>query len=279
MSRPVAEVASSIKDKLLGLARLASDSTAQFRAWAKENGIGNKTTCPTHGWITLLLDVPESAAAWRSGERHAVWTECEECRTSRMLMASGVAPILSECRFRTFVPENEHDHESMLAVRRFAGNVIGNSAGFLILSSPTYGNGKSHLAVAVMAECAFPGMMCISNAEFMRRLRMSYDLDPGINPVPKAKIASLLVFDDLGASGGGRDEVPALHEVFDHRFNRRLPVIITTNLNPADIPKQVGPRMADRFRQASTLVTLTGPSMRPKLRSEYKCGEPSKENP
>lgn len=268
MSKSFGEVAAGLGDRMRALAKQAGDSATAFQNWAAERGIPSERKCDKHGWINLTLDIPASASEWRRGIRQAVWSECDECTRSRMLGIIGVPPLMVDCRFSTFIPQNEADNAAFLRVQQYAEQVLGGGAGFLALASPIYGNGKTHLAVSVLAQSNIRGMMFTANAKFMRDLRMSYE-GACVNPLAKSKSASLLVFDDLGASGGGRDEQPTMHELFDHRYNQKLPTILTTNLERLVIPSLVGERIADRMRQAMTVVELTGQSMRPKLRKDY----------
>lgn len=76
----------------------------------------------------------------------------------------------------------------------------------------------------------------------------------------------MLALDDLEAPKATDWAVERLTELLDYRYARRLPTIITTDLDEVGIAKALGPRLADRvFDQGTGLarvVTIDGPSYR-----------------
>lgn len=270
-AKSVGEIAKGLGDRLRKLGGEVRTSLEAFDAWAAKHSVQAETTCGTHGQ-KLTLDRAASASEFRRGVRRAVYSPCSECLVTAGLIAFGVPEVVCECRFSNYVPPNPADAAACAEVLQWANRIQSGQRGFLVLQSPTFGNGKTHLAVAVMAQVGMRGMRFVSNAEFMRFVRRAYDGDNSVDIVSRCKGASLLVFDDLGVSVGGRDEMPLLHEVFDARYTRGLPSVMTTNLKLGELPVYLGPRMADRMRQAVQLVELTGPSMRPKLRQQYQKG-------
>lgn len=268
--KSAAQLTEGLGDRLRAMAREAGDSVAQFKAWAAKRGIRSEEPCHVHGWVTLTLDVPASAAEWRRKVQRPVFTDCPECRLSRLLAKAGVEPLMVECRFRTFVPQDDGDRKAFAAVQRFADSVALGNGGFIVLESPIYGNGKTHLAVAIMAHVGLSGMMFVTHAGWLEGIRAAYDGDKSLRMEERAKSASLLVFDELGVARHGKDEPDLMHRLFDLRYARRLPTVVTTNMPKEKLTGYLGERVADRMRHAASVIHLSGQSMRAKLRNEYQ---------
>ncbi len=87
---------------------------------------------------------------------------------------------------------------------------------------------------------------------------------PGPGARGAAKRARLLVLDELGFARPGRRSYLALFAVVDHRVNRRLPTVYTSNLAPHELDKRLGDehgRVVDRSITAEG-VLFEGKSFR-----------------
>lgn len=197
-----------------------------------------------------------------------VWDPCPECAMRVKLQESGVPANLSHAMLDNWRVQVPQDQGALVAAREFARL----PAGFLILSGETYGNGKSHLAVAIMREVVRRriGARFLTAAEFMRAVRKRYDDAKAEDVVANLKRVPFLVIDEFGATGGGRDEGPTFHELFDERYGDRRPTVLTMNLSTDTFRDAIGPRMANRLREATyAWATVHGPSFRAGNRTEY----------
>jgi DNA replication protein DnaC len=73
----------------------------------------------------------------------------------------------------------------------------------------------------------------------------------------------LLILDDLGAEKSSDWVSEKLFEIIDYRYNQELPMLVTTNLVPEELKKQIGARNFDRLREMCALVAVTAESQRP----------------
>ncbi len=266
------EMLGGIKEKL---AELAAQAAAREKAWREWSGMkeGEPTTCRIHKQVRLEVNMGASLSAWRDGRKEIIGDPCPECHMDSLLEKAWVPELMRSCRFTTYIPPNARDASISDMMHQFAWSVNNNDrrGGFVILSSPIYGNGKTHLAVAVMAVVASKRMRFVNNALFMSLLRQKYNGTAPCDIVAETSNASLLVFDDLGASVGGKDEAPTLHAVFDHRYSNLLPTVITTNLDGDAMAAMLGGRISDRLAHSTVMFgELTGASMRRKLGDEMR---------
>jgi DNA replication protein DnaC len=218
-----------------------------------------------------FLDVAETVISSRP-DLELVWRKCPECRIREKLRGYGVPENLIGATLGNWTPSEQRDIQSLGRVAAFADR----PKGFLILSSPEYGNGKSHLAVGILRSVYLTfrrnGVVVrfISQAQILESIRRRYD-DPKAEDVKQtlAKVP-FLVIDDVGVSGGGRDEGPALYDIISQRYDGLRPTVLTMNLSPEQFRDVIGARMASRLRQATNAwIDIHGPSFRAAKRNDY----------
>jgi len=223
--------------------------------------------CRRHPEHDRQLDEEFSAEATAAmGTLTARYLPCPNCKAeveSSRLVEYGLPANLTHANFDNFTPGNEDEAgfvkvvESFYAARR----------GFLILLGG-YGTGKSHLAAAAFRR--YGQGWFVSHNSLLVSLRHTYRDKMAFDPIERGKNARLLVLDDVGLSGGGRDELPMLHEILNHRHCDKLPTVITSNLSYECLIGLLGERMADRLRESTfRVLTFTGASHRKKARELY----------
>ncbi len=80
------------------------------------------------------------------------------------------------------------------------------------------------------------------------------------------KVQPRLFIDDFGTEPSkcliwGVEYMP-LQTLFDYRYSRQLPTVITTNLSDAMIRERYGERLSDRFAEMCTILRFSGQSYR-----------------
>ena len=95
-------------------------------------------------------------------------------------------------------------------------------------------------------------------------LKMSRNPDPAeyMNFENRIRTADLLIIDDLGAeypTAWARNKVDA---IITGRYNRMLPMIVTTNLDPGSMKDTYIERTYDRLKGTSLVMRFSGESLR-----------------
>lgn len=229
-------------------------------------------SCPTHPHVMRAIDIERSQRATfeNQGRETAGYASCPACvaqtefrAQNERLRHHGVPEILLHSTFANWTPRTEGDESHLTAVRSFASLGVG----FLVMVG-NVGTGKSHLAVACMR--SFRHAIFIKQSTLLRRLRATYRDAKAEDPIEQCQHTGLLVVDEMGLSSGGRDELPMLHEILDHRHGERLPTILTGNLTLAELRDVIGERLSDRLHEsAAGVLTFGGTSHRASRRSEY----------
>jgi len=222
-----------------------------------------QTRCINHG-VRQTICLDRSVAASRKyGDRgyySAMYEPCPLCEQDR-LHGQGAPKNLLTASLDNWVADGREIY--LEQVREF----IKQQRGFLILLGDV-GTGKSHLAVGAMR--FFSSAHYVKQNDLLRKLRQSYR-DHGISdPVGECQCCDLLVLDDMGISGGGRDELPMIHAILDHRHDEQKPTILTSNLDLNELKECIGERMADRFKESSfNIVKFEGESYRRIAHEKY----------
>lgn len=144
-----------------------------------------------------------------------------------------------------------------------AQQFAGSPHGWLVLMG-SYGCGKTHLAAAVANACVEFGMNTIflTVPDLLDWLRFSYDAPDTTfeERFEELRNAGLLVLDDLGAQNSTKWAGEKLFQIVDYRYARKLPTVVTTNLDLEDLDDRIRSRLQDP--DLVTRVRITAPDYR-----------------
>jgi DNA replication protein DnaC len=128
-----------------------------------------------------------------------------------------------------------------------------------------YGAGKTHLAAAIAnyrVERGHPALFIVV-PDLLDHLRATFNphsttsFDKCFEEVRRAP---LLILDDLGTESATPWAREKLYQIFDYRYNARLPTVITTALNIEEIDPYLRTRMLDVAR--CTIFEILAPAYR-----------------
>lgn len=145
-----------------------------------------------------------------------------------------------------------------------------NPEGWLLLEGG-YGCGKTHLAAAIAnARLEFEeAVLFITTPDLLDHLRSTYGptSEVGYDELfDRVRNAPLLVLDDLGVENPSAWAQEKLFQLLNHRYTRRLPTVITTNVDLESLDPRIRSRMLD-----NTLirrVTIQAPDYRTPARPQ-----------
>jgi DNA replication protein DnaC len=136
---------------------------------------------------------------------------------------------------------------------------------WLVLNGTAFGNGKTHLAAAIANKASRNGesVLFIVVPDLIDHLQATFN--PTVNArfdkrFNEVRNASLLVLDDLGTEYATPWVRTKLYQLFNHRYNARLPTVITTSTPIDEMDERLRSRMLDGSR--CTFFVLEAPSYR-----------------
>ncbi len=144
--------------------------------------------------------------------------------------------------FSRFVPRVEPAYSRAAAFAR-------HPEGWFILFG-TYGSGKTHLAAAIANEL-LSRKLAIYFAivpDLLDHLRVTFKPDSTLDYdelFDRIKSVAVLFLDDLGTENGTPWAKEKLFQLINHRYNTKLPTVITSNRAPTDLDPRIYSRLCD----------------------------------
>ncbi len=163
--------------------------------------------------------------------------------------------------------------ENLRQAFNLAQNYAGRPTDWILFTGP-YGCGKTQWAAAIANEQSLNGRpaLFIVVPDLLDHLRAAFS-PTSVTPYDKRfeeiRNAPFLVLDDLGTQSATAWAQEKLYQLFNHRYNARLPTVITM----ADVG-ELDPRLKSRLLDVGrcTAFAITAPSYRgaPSIRSDKK---------
>ncbi len=189
-------------------------------------------------------------------------------RRAAALHALSYSEIPSRMVFETFVPDGHGLPPDKRANLRWAYEEARSFAerpeGWLVLKGG-YGCGKTHLAAAIANYCIERGRLVLFNTvpDLLDHLRAAFAPSSPVvydTRFEDIRTAPILILDDLGTESSTPWAQEKLFQIFNHRYNARLPTVITTNHELEEIPLRLRSRLVDP--DLSRIVSITVPDYR-----------------
>lgn len=170
---------------------------------------------------------------------------------------------------RRGLPSNPDIRRNYKAVRAYAEDIQQNvKRGYGLILAGNYGTLKTTMAVAVMRHwmsvqnggCLMvPMCSLIDNLFTMRALSK----EEWARYERRIRSTPLLVLDDLGGESIDQGWVLSkVDSIITERYNKMLPIIVTTNLSKEELAGNYSGRIMDRLRNTSQCLVFTGASQR-----------------
>ena len=143
---------------------------------------------------------------------------------------------------------------------------------WIVLQGDT-GCGKTHLAAAIVNyryQANQPALFIVV-PEFLDHLRSTFSPESKVSYdqlFEGVKTAPLLIMDDFGEQSTTPWAQEKLYQMINHRYNAKLPTVITTRLSLDEIDSPIGSRFIDH--QSSTVFTIIAPDYRGDKRSSQR---------
>lgn len=254
---------------------------------SKCDATGDTVTCPGCGKEITVLSVTLGSQTKRIVPRCRCQVEKEEQwhkelkererkrRIESLFPTWALGQRFQECTFESFKPRPGTEN-ALKAAQEFAASFPpADGIGLMFLG--TWGNGKSHLAAAIVHAVKAQGHTAVfaSVPEVLSRIRATYNDEARETEAQLMfglREAKLTVLDDLGAEKKSNWTLEKVYELIDARYRARRPTIVTSNLTPEELEEQIGPRAYDRLLEMCLPVVNRGTSYRREVAAKRMKG-------
>jgi DNA replication protein DnaC len=239
----------------------------------KHYGSGDPN-CPICGGVGYVsYNVPES------DPRFGRVFDCE-CRRAQVdarqqvhLRHLGGLEYLADKTLDTFDPDlpglREQQQAELRRVYRRVSTFADDPQGWLIITGG-YGCGKTHLAAAIANAQIEAGnkVLFVTAPDLLDHLRSAFgpsnseDRDYDLR-FDEIRNTPLLILDDLGIESPTPWAIEKLYQILNHRYNARLPTVITTNHSLDELEQRLRSRLYDR--DIASVLPITAPDYRTSL--------------
>lgn len=186
--------------------------------------------------------------------------EVQERSLQELRDQSGLG-AMEHLTFQTFDARIPGVADAFDAAQQFARD----PRGWLVLYGG-FGVGKTHLAAAIAGELAAKRTSVLFQVvpALLNEIRASFS---PTNPIQQHELfnailrANVLILDDLGEENDTPWVREQLYLIFNHRYNQRLPTVVTTNRAIEKIDPRIASRMFDQ--RISRTVHLDAMDFRP----------------
>jgi len=190
-----------------------------------------------------------------------------QTKIDRLFNLADLGPRFAECTFETWVERkgSERCHELALNYAQSFDEHVQRGDGLLLMGEP--GNGKSHLAAAIVNTLVRNGRSCIfrSVPALLKKLQETYREGSRVTESEVLAVlqdADLLVLDDLGAEKVTEWAESTLYFIVDERYRWKKPLVVTTNCRLEVLEERIGTRTIDRLLEMCVLVENRASSYR-----------------
>jgi DNA replication protein DnaC len=229
-------------------------STASPGTLSSADSESQEDTCGLCGGIgfvrrALPLGDPEFG---RKTPCQCVLGEDRDQRTARLQRYSSLGP-LARARFDTLHARGRsaqaRDQDQFEALFNDATKFAEDPLGWIFILGPS-GSGKTHVSAAIANRCIERGQpaLFVVVPELLDRLRSSFNPGNEVNydeSLDQVQNAPVLILDDLGTENATSWAQEKLFQIVNHRYNSRLPTVITTNLSVDRLESRLRMRLTD----------------------------------
>lgn len=212
---------------------------------------GQSSLCGGLGVVSydVSVDHPDFGKLFRCPNNRV---EADTDRQQRLRRLSNLAAF-DDKHFDNFTVDrpllSNSEQESLTLAFNMARDFGALPDGWLVLEGP-YGCGKTHLAAAIGNQRLAQGDMVlfITTPDLLDHLRSTYGPSSEIGydeMFNRIRDAHLLILDDLGSENPSQWAGEKLFQLLNHRYNNRLPTVITTNVDLDRIDGRIRSRMLD----------------------------------
>jgi DNA replication protein DnaC len=163
--------------------------------------------------------------------------------------------------------------------KQYSENLIYNlKQGLGITMLGSNGNGKSHLALSILAEAETLGYICVfkNTPTLLDRIRETMNGNYGFTSSEVIRALTdvdLLILDDVGAEKWSEWSEENYYKILNERYENCKATILTTNCDLKALERYIGKRNLDRIVEKNIFVRCNAESYRAEIAKKRESRE------
>lgn len=226
--------------------------------------------CDCEQAVKYWQDYDREQAAEEERKKESKRRGIMRARAEKLLGESGIKKRFMRRTFANFLRDTRQRDICYRAAKEYADNWqthAENGDGLYI--EGTNGTGKTHLAAAIALQLLGQGIpvICKTSDDMLQDIKNTFEMQT----VTEREVLGvyrnidLLIVDDLGKEQCTDWSMSTLYSIFNDRYERMKPTIITTNYGAEDLARALTPRGGDstkivaiisRLRETSRVLTM-----------------------
>ncbi len=229
------------------------ESSAESETTPIEAGVAADVCLRCGGAGFLRRDLPlDHAEFGKVIACECVSSESSEARLDRLQHYSSLGP-LTRLVFDNLIANgrsnNPRDRQLFSGLVADAKQFAEDPSGWLLIHGSS-GAGKTHIAAAIANRCLERGVpaLFVVVPDLLDHLRAAYNPSSEVGydlMIEQVRNAPVLILDDLGTQNTTPWAQEKLFQILNHRYNSRLPTIVTTNLSVDRLDERLRMRLTD----------------------------------
>ena len=193
--------------------------------------------------------------------------EIESAKKQQQIEISSLGPLINKT-FENFQPAGHSatpsQQDSLSKAVERTRQYADMPEGWLVLRGG-YGSGKTHLAAAIANARIDSGkpVMFVNAPDLLDHLRATFSPASSVSYdvlFERVRNTPLLIVDDLGAESSTPWAQEKMYQMFNHRYNAKLPTVITTNTGLELLEPRLRSRLVDM--DLSRTIEIDAPDYR-----------------
>ncbi len=241
-------------------------------------------SCAEHGFYTSffirskwsICTVCQLKKDWQNEQYEIAEWQKESARREleKRLGQAAIPDRFMESTFENYLISNEGQEMALAKAKSYADHFdAAMSLGSSLIMRGGLGTGKTHLASAIAHHVMSKGKTAIFSGliGILNVVKQTYSKDAETSESEAINayiLPDLLIIDEVGVQRFTEAEMVIIYQIINGRYEKKKPVVLTTNCDICNLELAIGERCLDRLRDGGKMIEFDWGSNRDRRTKE-----------